>query len=386
MEKLYYKDAYLKQYESTVTEVSSDDKYTYVKLESPLFYPEGGGQCGDRGHLNSFKVLDTKKAPDGNSVYYLEKEAEGKIKVKETVTQTLDWDHRYEFMKKHTAQHLLSGLLFNLFKIGTVAVHLGEEYLTIETDREKIDSGTVKKLVLEANRAIWESHGIKSFEVSHKEAEELNLRRSIKVEGTVRIVEIEGLDRIACGGVHVRRTSEIGLITAIGHEQIRGHERICFNCAEKALELALKAENQDGKLCALLSCRTEETAQKVASLQTELTRTKAALGLSEIKNAEAEFNEKREGSLAIIDTDLSVDRFRPLSDKEEPLALCAIKTEGDRSSWIIILKGYQLDIKSLLSQTSARGGGREPVYQGVIETAKKEEFKKLFKESVSQKS
>lgn len=383
MEKLYYKDPYLKEAETTVLSVSENDTNTLVTLKEDLFYPEGGGQCGDKGFLNSFKVLDTKKGPDGESVLYLEKEAGNGISVNDTVVQKLDWEHRYRFMKKHTAQHLLSGLLFNLFGIGTVAVHLGEQYLTIETDRERIDSETVHDLVLAANRAIWEAHRVRGIQMSHEEAEALNLRRSIKVEGQVRIVEIEGIDRIACGGVHVDKTSEIGLITAIGHEQIRGHERIYFNCSEKALEGALRAESQDAKLCALLSCKTEETVQKVASLQTELTKTKALLALSEIKNAETEFRENRGTGVVVLETKLPVERFRGLGEKEEDICLCAMNSEGEKCSWIIILKGkYSMDMKAFLSRCGARGGGRAPVYQGMIEKDKKDEMKRLFMEDM----
>lgn len=381
MEKLYYKDPYLREAESTVAKIEVSEENTKVTLNETLFYPESGGQPGDRGFINGIEVTDTKKSENGESILYLEKGAENKIRVKETVKQKLDWDHRYKFMKMHTAQHLLSGLLYTHFNIGTVAVHLGEEYLTIEIDREKIEQITIENLIRAANKELWAAHSVNYREMNHAEAENLGLRRPIKVNGDVRIVEIEGVDRIACGGVHVGKTSEIGLITAIGHEQIRGHVRIYFNCAEKALEEALKAEEQDGKLCALLSCKTEETAAKVASLLTENTRTKAQLASAETKLAEAEYREKEKDNTAIIETKLPVERFRGLGEKEENIELLAINREGEKCTWLIIQKGKEtMDMKAFLSQSGARGGGRAPVYQGIVDKDKTENMKKIFRE------
>ncbi len=381
MEKLYYKDPYLKEAEATVVKKEITDKNVKITLDNPLFYPEGGGQPGDIGYLNDIEVLDTKKGENGESILCLNKEAEDKIKVNDQVKQKLDWNHRYKFMKMHTAQHLLSGLLYTLFNIGTVAVHLGEEYLSIETDRERIDGEVIDKLIFAANKKIWESKKVIYRELSHSEAEKLGLRRSIKVEGDVRIVDIEDTDRIACGGVHVERTSEIGLITAIGHEQIRSHERIFFNCAEKALERAINTEKEDAKLCALLSCKTEETSKLVAQMLSDSTKTKALLASAEIKAAAAEYKEhKKNKSITVIDTKLPTVRFQGLGESEEKIALCAINTDGEKCTWIIILKNTELlDVKDLISKTGARGGGRPPVYQGVIEKDKSDVFFEYIK-------
>ncbi|MBO7348595.1 MAG: alanyl-tRNA editing protein, partial [Spirochaetales bacterium] len=221
MDKLYYADPYRKSITCTVNTVVHTDKATEVTTDRTIFYPESGGQSGDCGKLGPYTVLDTRKGDDGDSVLILAPDTP--VKQGDSLELVLDWDHRYLFMVVHTAQHLLSGLLYSMFDIGTVAVHQGADYLTIETDKAEIPLATVDELVLAANEKIRENHKIIYREMSHSDAEALGLRRSIKVEGDVRIVEIEGVDRIACGGVHVASTGEIGIIYSMGHEQIRGH-------------------------------------------------------------------------------------------------------------------------------------------------------------------
>ena len=210
MEKLYYQDPYLTKITCTVKAVSHTDKATEVRTDKTIFYPESGGQPGDRGTLGQYRVLDTRKADDGDSILILDPSSE--VKEGDVLELVLDWDHRYKFMVIHAAQHMLSGLLFTMFGIGTVAVHQGEEYLTIETDKSAIDEKVIDELILAANEKIRENHSIIYHEMSHKDAEALGLRRSIKVEGDVRIVEIKDVDRIACGGIHASRTGELSAV------------------------------------------------------------------------------------------------------------------------------------------------------------------------------
>ena len=101
MEKLYYQDTYLSHITCTVTDVSRSDKATEIRTDRTIFYPESGGQPGDRGKLGQYNVLDTRKADDGDSVLILEPEA--RINKGDVLELVLDWDHRYKFMVIHAA-------------------------------------------------------------------------------------------------------------------------------------------------------------------------------------------------------------------------------------------------------------------------------------------
>lgn len=389
MDKLYYRDTYLRELDCTVVQVNRTDKATEVLTDRTIFYPESGGQPGDRGTLGQFDVLDTQKSADGDSVLILAKDCP--VKEGEKLTMKLDWNHRYKFMVMHTAQHMLSGLLFTMYSIGTVAVHQGDEYLTIETNQAEIDQEKIDGLILEANAKIHDNHAIMYHEMSHSDAEALGLRRSIKVEGDVRIVEIEGVDRIACGGVHVSRTGEISLVYCIGQEQIRGHVRLYFKCGQQALLESLENNRIIQTMSRELSCRSDELAGKVSSLQGDLSVAKSRyehacrnLAYHAIKD-----NMDKEGICILETEDGDLQGYAKASERFDDLALFAMDiSDNQRPKWLIALKGryekldFNTAVRPLLAKINAKGGGRNPVFQGMAACTDKEaigQFKKDFR-------
>lgn len=388
MDKVYYENTYLRELDCTVVQVSHTDKATEVITDRTIFYPEGGGQPGDRGKLGPFEVLDTRKDEEGNSVLILGKDCP--IKEGAQYTLILDWDHRHKFMVIHTAQHMLSGLLFTMYAIGTIAVHQGDDYLTIETDKAEISEETINGLILAANAKISENHAILYHQMSHSDAEALGLRRSIKVEGDVRIVEIEDVDRIACGGVHVEHTGEIGLVYCIGHEQIRGHVRLYFKCGKQAVGESLENNRIIQKLSRDLSCRADELAGKITALQNDLSDAKASNASAQKKLADYAIRENsNDGVCVITGTGTDLQALVQASNGYDNLALFGADTQSRR--WVIIIKGrferidFNRDIRPLLSRINAKGGGRNPVFQGAYDCTEKEalsqfgeEFRKVF--------
>lgn len=388
MDKFYYKDTYLKELDCTIVRVRHSDKATEVLPDRTIFYPESGGQPGDRGMLGPFEVLDTRKDEEGNSVLILKKDCP--VEEGSSYRQSLDWEHRYKFMVIHTAQHMLSGLLFTMYGIGTVAVHQGDEYLTIETNMAEIPQKTIDGLIIEANAKISENHAILYHEMSHSDAEALGLRRSIKVEGDVRIVEIEGVDRIACGGVHVERTGEIRLVYCIGHEQIRGHVRLYFKCGSQAVEESLKNNRIVHDLSRNLSCRAEELPDKIASLQTMLSEAKTQTAHLQRRLAVSEIKNNNYYGISIIESPgVDIQSYAQAADEFEDIAILVTDaSDRQRTRWLIVLKGrfgkldFNADIRPLLANINAKGGGRSPVFQGAADCSDAEalnQFKEDFR-------
>ena len=380
MDKVYYENTYLRELECSVQQVIHSDKATEVITDRTIFYPESGGQPGDRGFLGPFEVLDTRKDSEGNSVLILRKDCP--VEEGTQYKLVLDWDHRYKFMVIHAAQHMLSGLLYSMYAIGTVAVHQGDDYLTVETDRDEIPEDVIDGLILAANEKIRENHAIVYHQMSHSDAEALGLRRSIKVEGDVRIVEIEVVDRIACGGVHVSRTGEIGLVYCIGHEQIRGHVRLYFKCGKQAIEESLGNSRIVQNLSRTLTCRSDELEGKIASLQQELTlaRSRGEHARKQLAVYEIRENLTAEG-ICILEAQDELQGYAPAVEKFDDLALLILDFSDSRKTrWLIALKGkfervdFNKDIRPLLAKINAKGGGRSPVFQGASDCTDKEAF------------
>lgn len=370
-EKTYYEDPYRKELDAVVVSFSHDK----LVLDRTICYPEGGGQPGDRALVDGkVRILDTQKGEEGEIIHQLEPGAS--FQPGQKVHLSLDWEHRYFYMQVHTAQHMASGILFTRFQIGTVAIHEGEEILTVETDQASIDEGTCLELEDAVNTAILEGHPVHYEEVTRAEALGRHLRRSIKVGGDdIRLVVIEGVDTIACGGLHVANTREVRLVTYAGQEEIRGHVRLIFKVAGKAVEEFRRNRALVDRLCALHSAQPdtllsveEKDITSGRELKAQVGRMREALAGKGLLGLPS----------GIVTWDISNEVFdlkdvvKEIDGKSER-ALCAVKKQNGRLLWLIATTGSWRDFPfnqkraDLLGAVHGKGGGRDGVYQGSCE-------------------
>ncbi len=356
--QVYYDDIYKQSLTTKV--VAVNDKG--LILEETIAYPEGGGQPGDRGTINELPFTDTQHI--GDEIVHIIKNHE--LKVGDECTITIDWPHRYFYMKQHTAQHMLSGLMFTQFQIGTVSVHQGEEILTVETDRMDIPEEVLFKLEDLVNENI--NKGRKVSYLSHlalSEAESLHLRRSIKVAEDVRIVNIEGVDQIACGGLHVASTSEIGEICYVGCEQIRGHVRTIWRVAENA-----RAKRREDRVIALEAGKLlSATGEKLVPALEKLIAAKEEADL-EVR----ELNKKlalmtKQNSSKVFTSPVPCSYYPELIDSE---TFILYKSE-DKANWLYYGERFAA-IKELGKEYGLKGGGRAPLFQGMVSFSSADTF------------
>lgn len=363
MEKLFYLEPERKSLEAVVTEVRAcDPKGLYPTfLDQTIFYPESGGQCGDIGSLTrladglELKIVDSQK--EDEHVCHL---VSGKLEKGDKVVLNLDWPHRLFYMQEHTAQHIISGLLFSQFSIGTLSVHMGQDAIAIETDKAIISQDIIDGLEAMAQSVVIEGHEVSMYEESHEEAEAEGLRRTIKVDGPVRLVRIAGVDLIACGGVHVGNTREIQSIEYSGSESIRGHARLFFKVGQKALEARQARQKAVMALERMLSCSTEELEAMVQRLIDQASEQKRAYSSLLALYASTLI----QGPVTLLDLTgkLGFDGLGQASKDLDELCLCAV--DGNR--WLMVLKGsYEsLDYRKALAASQSKGGGKKPMYQG----------------------
>lgn len=365
-EKYFYTEPYLRELDATV--LSVEDKG--LILDRTIAYPEGGGQPGDRGTINGIPFADTQKKEDA-ILHVMDSSG---FKAGDRVHISLDWGHRYEYMQQHTAQHMLSGIMFTEEKIGTLSVHQGEDILTIETDRCDIPEEVLLHIEDIANRAVNENHPVSYLEVSHTEAEALGLRRSIKVEGDVRLVRIEGVDIIACGGIHTANTGEVGCISYVGSEQIRGHVRTMWRTAERAVRARRLNERAVRETGALLSAPAEKLAAAAERLIEENKDYAFRLRQMEKKLAKAEVASARSRGECIISTDIPSSAFQDVFAEGDRFFVI-YNLEG-RLSWLLYADDdiFRL-FKARFAELGMKGGGRGHLFQGAAPAEKEEEIR-----------
>jgi len=214
---LYMDDSYLKEWDTNILETEGSS----VVLEETAFYPRGGGQPSDTGTITAngidYRVLEVKKE-DGKIRHKLDKGGASGI-----AHCRIDWDHRYKIMRMHTASHLIATILNQKTGALITGNQLGEEKSRIDFSTEEYSPELMQEVIKSANALIKEGTPVKWYYLSREEAMKIpgivkladKLPPSIQ---TLRIVEIEGIDKQADGGTHVRNISEIGSIELIKTE------------------------------------------------------------------------------------------------------------------------------------------------------------------------
>src|SRR5262245_34866834 len=129
-DRLYYADAYCREFSAEVTRVDRRDGRTIVVLDRTAFYPTSGGQPFDTGTLDARPVVDVLDEDDGVVAHVLGDDTPadaGGLAAGQTVRGAIDWKRRFDHMQQHTGQHVLSAAVDHLFGVRTVSFHLGRD-------------------------------------------------------------------------------------------------------------------------------------------------------------------------------------------------------------------------------------------------------------------
>jgi alanyl-tRNA synthetase len=227
-DRLYYSDSYLSEFRASV--VASEDGGRRVYLDRTAFYPTSGGQPFDSGTLEGVVVVEV--ADDADRVVHV---LEAPLSAQE-VEGRIDWARRFDHMQQHTGQHLLSAVFEDLYQIPTVSFHMGAETSTIDVGASSLDPARIERAEERCAELVGQARPVM---VTYEDAASVaGLRKESQRTGTLRIVSIDGLDRSACGGTHVRSTAEIGPIFVRKLDKARGNVRVEFVCGLRALRQA----------------------------------------------------------------------------------------------------------------------------------------------------
>lgn len=262
--RLYHDDASLVEFEAEVVERREHEGHPAVVLDRTAFYPESGGQPWDRGTLGGVPVLQVLDL-DGTILHVLGSEIAAAGRVRGVIDRAVRFDH----MQQHTGQHVLSQAFWELLRGETRSFHMGPDLSTLEIGLPKIGDADCDRVEDRANAIVWEDREVKTYFVPEERIGEVPLRRPPKKQGLLRVVEVDGFDYSACGGTHVRRTGEIGLIKLGGIEKIRGNLRFDFLCGGRALRDLRGKDRTVRKLASTFSCGAADVGGQVERISAE---------------------------------------------------------------------------------------------------------------------
>ncbi|MDD3796917.1 MAG: alanyl-tRNA editing protein, partial [Lachnospiraceae bacterium] len=314
-EKLYDTDVYCREFDARVMDCSGGKDGWEIILDRSAFYPEGGGQPGDRGSLMPVKKAGQAEEADrseengriaeadptagagriaeANSTAGAGRIAEadptagaGRITVTDThekegsivlytdhplepgtaVRGIVDWDYRFDLMQNHSGEHIVSGLIHETYGYNNVGFHMGSDMLTVDLDGE-FSFEEMQEIERRANRIVWEnqSTGIRTY--SEEEVKSVEYRSKKELHGEVRIVTFPGADTCACCGTHVSHAGEIGPIKLISLEKFKGGVRMGMLCGRRAMEYMNTIWEQNHQISMALSAKPFQTADAVRRLK-----------------------------------------------------------------------------------------------------------------------
>jgi len=349
--KLYREDPLLETFTATVLEVRElgDDGFGII-LDRTAFYPEAGGQPADEGQLGEAEVFDVQ-----------EEDGEG----------SLDWQRRRDFMQQHSGQHLLSAVVLDEFSAVTRGFHLGEEESTIDLSVELSDedlSHTQSRInnLVDLNLSI-------STRFGGRDDPAVKAARKPPPPGIeeVRLVDIEGVDSVPCGGTHLPSTSMIGgiHILAGGTGRAHGFFRLSFICGGRLRRRLSSLDRISAELSVKLTTspesfaeRFEDMEEQIKDLKREITDLRKALIPLRV-SALLEGAEKV-GSARIVMT-----RIDDLSPESLPILVSALTAHTDvialvgaevsGTGRIIFARGedFDIDMGAILGEAATMLGG-----------------------------
>ncbi|MEN3038437.1 MAG: DHHA1 domain-containing protein [Candidatus Kryptonium sp.] len=389
-QKLYYTDSYTRNFKAKVIDVKTYNGQSAVILDKTYFYPTSGGQEHDTGFINNSKVVDVIET-DENEILHL---IDGDIPSGE-VECKIDWERRFSNMQQHTGQHILSRAFEILLNAETVSSRLGDDVGTIDLDIDSLKYDKVHEVESFANQIVWENRDVKIHFVNDSEVSKFPLRKPPKVSGTIRIIEVSDFDYSPCGGTHVSKTGEIGLIKVKRWERVKGGlTRVEFVCGIRALRDYQMKNKVSNELVSLLSVRDFELAEQVSKiLETQKEKQRLINFLTErLIEFEAENlvkSSEKVGTVNLISSsfeDRNPEELKILARKliQHSQIVAVLGSKFNGANFIMARSAdVQIDLKEILNEVlnliGGKGGGKSDFVQfgGAIE-----KFEEMFKISV----
>ena len=381
---------------SLVDEVTEGDEALIVLNQTP-FYAESGGQIGDTGIFKNetgiFEVQDTKKS--GNAFVHQGIVTMGNLKVTQNVEATVKAELRAATARNHSATHLLHAALRQI-----LGSHVQQKGSLVASDILRFDFANDQPVSFEQLQQIERLVNAEVIANTAVTTELLDIETAktkgammlfgekygseVRVLSMGSIIEEKNFSVELCGGIHVKRTGDIGLFKITSESGVAaGIRRIEAVTGAKALELIQKADSDIHQINSLLKAQKDQTVERVQTavenvsalqkqieqLNQKLANFQAAELLSQVQTVA--------GRSTLITTVQGMDAksLRNLHDstksKLDHAVIVLAGVDGDKVSLIAsVAKDFTSSIKAgdiikhLATELGGKGGGKPDLAQG----------------------
>jgi alanyl-tRNA synthetase len=344
--------------ETRVPEAKAGEEVEVITGVSP-FYGESGGQVGDTGFLAGpgwrLEVTNTQRLPN-DLLVHLGMMKEGVVRTEAPVHLEVDAPRRGQIRRHHTATHLLQAVLRR--RLGEHVKQSGSlvapERLRFDfTHYQAITPEELEQIELDLNEAVAANLPVQTRCLSMEEALKSGATALFeeKYGEEVRVVAIPGLSQELCGGTHVARTGDIGLVKIVSEASVAaGIRRIEAVCGPAAVGLVQEQARELAQAAAMLKASPAEIInrlEKVLKRQKDLEKEVAALKsrLAAVQAGDLLDQVRRIDGVPVLA--LQVEAPDPKSLRE-----FAVKLQNRLKSGVIVLGSAATDKALLLALVS----------------------------------
>ncbi|WP_171194795.1 alanine--tRNA ligase [Acinetobacter sp. A47] len=379
-----------------VDEVNEGDEALIVLNQTP-FYAESGGQIGDTGIFKNdtgiFEVQDTKKS--GGAFVHQGIVTVGSLKAAQQVEATVKADIRAATARNHSATHLLHAALRQI-----LGSHVQQKGSLVASDVLRFDFANDQPVSFEQLQQIERLVNAEIIANTAVSTELLDIDTAkakgammlfgekygeeVRVLSMGSVIDEKNFSIELCGGIHVKRTGDIGLFKITSEGGVAaGVRRIEAVTGTKALEVVQKAETDIQTINGLLKAQKDQTVEKVesivetaSSLQKQIEQLNQKLASFQAAELLGQVQEIA-GRQTLITSVKGLDAksLRNLHDsvksKLEDAVIILAGIEGDKVSLIAsVAKQYAATLKAgdiikhLAQELGGKGGGKPDLAQG----------------------
>ncbi|MDQ3986552.1 MAG: alanine--tRNA ligase [Actinomycetota bacterium] len=292
------------------------------------FYPEGGGQVGDRGFIRGAngegRVVDTTRLTDGLIGHNVEV-TRGELSVGDEIEAVVDAGWRRGSERAHTATHILHWVLRD--RLGEHARQAGS---LVEPGRLRFDFNhydalgetQVEEISSELQGRVMTDDPVRAFETSYEFARSIGAMAIFgeKYGDFVRVVEIGDYSKELCGGTHVPHTSQVGVIVVTSESSVGANlRRVEALTGDEGLRFLERRSEVLQRAAELLRSPPEEVVDRIERLlaqQREMERRLAGVERASTEREAAELAARAEdlggARLLVLRKDVEVDALRRL--------------------------------------------------------------------------
>jgi len=372
-QKLYWDEPYAVDFTARIVSIQKRG----VVLDRTLFFPLCGNQASDRGILQRGEDQSPVKAVeivDDIIFHQVSLDFIRKVKIGDEIVGKIDWNYRYGIMKSHSSQHIFSAIILEFYNAKTSRANIEFEEVSIQLDHPINEQQLLEGLIRinEVTTSTNKDITAEIYDQNKLSKLKNSLRSEIPEKEEIRLIKIDDLDLVCCGGTHLKKSIEIGPIILT---EFKKGTNIKYCVGKKALDLisSLNIEllNLSGKLNTSLIKVTDKIKSTFVELEKNIHLIED-LKMDNLVLTSKYPSEEYEGfCLFLIEYQIDSKILKKILNQFPSNSLLIIKLGEFRYQVVSLSEkvGANGVVKALVSKFGGKGGGSNFTAQANLENA-----------------